>query len=169
MAAIARRNIKVFFRDKGAVFFSLMSVFIIIGLYVLFLSNTLATNMQGVKGIDFLRDSWVMAGILAVVSLATTLGAFGIVVDDRVTKRLKDFYSSPIKRSDLAGGYILSALVIGIIMSLITFAAAEALHCIFRRGAAAGCQCYQGNWINIAVGSLQQFNGFFNCFVYKKP
>ena len=41
MLAIARRNVKLFFRDKGGVFFSLMSVFIVLGLYALFLKSTI--------------------------------------------------------------------------------------------------------------------------------
>ena len=34
MLAFANRNLKVFFRDKTAVFFSLLAVFIVLGLYV---------------------------------------------------------------------------------------------------------------------------------------
>ena len=36
MSSFAIRNLKVFFRDKSAVFFSLLSVFIIVGMYALF-------------------------------------------------------------------------------------------------------------------------------------
>jgi multidrug/hemolysin transport system permease protein len=43
-----------------------------------------------------------------------------------VKKIDKDFYSSPIKKSTLTKGYLGSALLIGIIMSLITFAVSEA-------------------------------------------
>jgi hypothetical protein len=34
------RNLKVFFKDRTAVFFSLLAVFIIIGLYALFLETS---------------------------------------------------------------------------------------------------------------------------------
>lgn len=36
MINLAVRNLKIFFRDKSSVFFSFLSVIIIIGLYVLF-------------------------------------------------------------------------------------------------------------------------------------
>jgi multidrug/hemolysin transport system permease protein len=39
MRAFTVRNLKVFFRDKSSVFFSLLSAIIIIGLYVLFLGD----------------------------------------------------------------------------------------------------------------------------------
>jgi multidrug/hemolysin transport system permease protein len=45
-----------------------------------------------------------MAGILSVTSITTTMGALGIMVDDRSKKILNDFYSAPIKRSYIACG-----------------------------------------------------------------
>lgn len=125
MLQIARRNIKVFFRDRSSVFFSLMAVFIIIGLYAVFLGDNLKKGFEGLPGVDFLLNSWVMAGILSVTAVTTTMGAFGIMVEDRTRKISKDFFSSPLKRSSLAAGYILSSVVIGILMSLLTFVVAE--------------------------------------------
>jgi len=121
----AMRNLKVFFRDRASVFFSLLSAFIIIGLYVLFLGDMLTGNMKEISGARFLMDSWIMAGLLSVTSITTTMGAFGIMVEDKAKKISKDFSASPIKRSSLAGGYILSSFVIGLIMTLITFVLAE--------------------------------------------
>ncbi|MNP09041.1 ABC-2 family transporter protein [compost metagenome] len=54
---------------------------------------------------------------MAVTSVTTTMGAFGTLVSDREKKINKDFNSSPIRRSSIAGGYVLSAFVIGCIMS----------------------------------------------------
>ena len=122
----ASRNLKMFFRDRAAVFFSLLAAFIIIGLYILFLGDMLSKGMQAVPGARFLMDSWIMAGLLSVTSVTTTMGAFGIMVRDQEKKTSKDFTSSPVKRSTLAAGYILSAFVIGLIMTLITFVLAEA-------------------------------------------
>jgi multidrug/hemolysin transport system permease protein len=123
---LAARNLKVFFRDRASVFFSLLSVFIIIGLYVLFLGNVLTSGMSNFKGnVRFLMDSWIMAGLLAVTSLTTTMGAYGIMIEDKTKKVLKDFTASPVRRSALVGGYILSSFIIGVIMSVITFVLAE--------------------------------------------
>jgi multidrug/hemolysin transport system permease protein len=70
-------------------------------------------------------DNWVMAGLLAVTSVTTTMGAFNIMVNDKTQKIIKDFYSSPASRKSLAGGYVLSAFVIGLIMSIVTLIFAE--------------------------------------------
>ncbi|HWQ57917.1 MAG TPA: ABC transporter permease, partial [Clostridia bacterium] len=123
---ITVRNLKLFFRDKTAVFFSLLAVFIIIGLYVLFLGNMLTTGSDWLgDGARFIMDSWIMAGLLAVTSLTTTMGAYGIMIEDRTKKVLKDFTASPVRRSVLVGGYVTSAFIIGVIMSVITFILAE--------------------------------------------
>jgi multidrug/hemolysin transport system permease protein len=109
----------VFIRDRLAIFFSFLSVLIIFALYTLFLNNAWASALpDNVVGGQALMDGWLMAGILAVVSFTTTLGAFGTMVDDKAKKIYKDFSSSPLKRSSLVGGYIISAYLIGIIMSL---------------------------------------------------
>lgn len=119
------RNLKVFFKDKAAVFFSMLAVFIIIGLYALFLGDVWLDSMPGLPGVRFLMDSWIAAGLLAVSSVTTTMGAFGAMVEDRTRKINKDFAASPIKSSSLVGGYVCSAVVIGVIMSLVTLVLAE--------------------------------------------
>lgn len=125
MKHFAIRNLKLFFRDKSAVFFSLLSVFIIIGLYVLFLGDMMVNNMTEIKDARFLMDSWIMAGLLGITSMTTTMGAFGVMVDDRAKKIAKDFFTSPLKRSSVAGGYIVSTLIIGVLMSLVALVLAE--------------------------------------------
>jgi multidrug/hemolysin transport system permease protein len=125
MRAFAVRNLRLFFRDRTSVFFSLLSAFIIIGLYVLFLGDVWTGSLKDMSGVRFLMDSWIMAGLLAVTSMTTTMGAFGIMIDDRAKKISKDFYSSPIKRSSLTSGYIIGSYIIGVIMTLITLLLAE--------------------------------------------
>lgn len=126
MFNLAVRNLKIFFRQKSTVFFSLLGVFIIIGIYVLFLGDVWLDYIpEGLLGAENLMKNWIIAGIVSVASITTTMGAFAIMVEDRVQKNSKDFYSAPIKRSKIVGGYILSAFVVGIIMSFITFVIGE--------------------------------------------
>lgn len=127
MIKIAQRNLKIFFRDKSAVFFSLLASFIIIGLYVLFLGDVWASNFkQAGVNVREVMDNWIMAGLLAVTTVTTTMGAFDVMVSDKTKKINKDFLSSPVSRRSLAGGYVLSAFLIGLIMSMVTLVLAEA-------------------------------------------
>jgi multidrug/hemolysin transport system permease protein len=124
---LIKRNLKLFFRDRTSVFFSFLAVFIIIGLYVLFLGNMMVNSFKDVLGNNarFIINSWIMAGILSVVSITTTMGAFGIMVEDKTKKILKDFLSAPFKRSQLAVGYVISSFIIGVIMSIAALIIAE--------------------------------------------
>jgi multidrug/hemolysin transport system permease protein len=125
MMAFAKRNILLYFRDKMTVFFSLLAVIILIALYVLFLGDMTAKGLPDFPAKKALLTSWIIAGILAVTTMTTTLGSFGILVEDRANKTYMDFYSSPISRSKLVGGYIISALVVGFIMCMFTLIASN--------------------------------------------
>ncbi|MGE0003389.1 MAG: ABC transporter permease [Candidatus Izemoplasmatales bacterium] len=124
---MVKRNLRSYFRDTSNVFFSMLGVIIIIGLYMTFLGNMITGVVSDLAGDQarFLMDSWIMGGVVAASTVTTTLGAFGIMVDDREKKTVRDFLSSPMKRSSLVLSYILSAMVIGLFMSLFTFVLAE--------------------------------------------
>jgi len=125
MIRFASRCLKIFFRDKSAVFFSLLAVFIIIGLYALFLGDVWVSSLAGFTGVRYMMDSWIMAGILAVTSVTTTMGALSIMVEDKSKKLVKDFRSSPVRQGSIAGGYILGSISVGIVLSLVTLVLAE--------------------------------------------
>lgn len=126
MLNLAKRNFLVYIKDKGAVAFSLLGVFVIIGLYMLFLGDViLSEEVKSIEGIDLMMDGWVLAGIVAVASITTSMGAFGIMVTDQVHKQEKDIFSAPIARWKITGGYILGAAFTGIIMSLLAFTVSE--------------------------------------------
>jgi len=135
IAMMIKRNLRIFFRDRASVFFSLLGVIIIIGLYVLFLGNLVSGGLENNPAIGdnarFLMDSWIMGGVLAAASITTCMGAFGIMIDDTAKHIIKDFQIAPIRRSDLVLSYILSAIIIGLVMSFITFVLAEAYIVIY--------------------------------------
>lgn len=126
MTVLIKRNLKLFFRDKSAVLFSLLAIFIIISLYAVFLGDVwLEDSIKGIKNANALMNTWLVAGLLSVASVTTTLGAFGVMIDDKVKKIDKDFNSAPIKSSQITIGYIGSAFLIGVIMSIITIFASQ--------------------------------------------
>jgi multidrug/hemolysin transport system permease protein len=127
MINLIKRNLKLFFRDRVSVFFSLLSVLIIIGLYVLFLGDMMASGLEDLLGNNarFTVNTWVMAGILSVVSMTATMGAFHTMIEDKTKKISKDFLSAPLKRSQIVGGYFISSYIIGIIMSITALIIAE--------------------------------------------
>lgn len=119
------RNLKLYLRDRAAVFFSFLSVIIILAMYILFLgkmqSNFLAADFGIGDQKDWLVASWIMAGILMVSTVTIPLGAVGKLIDDRTNGILNDFYASPVNRNILALSYLISAWVIGFIMVMANF------------------------------------------------
>ena len=121
-----KRNIMLFFRDRTAVLLSLIAVFIVIILYVLFLGDVwLDNSMDNIDDPGLLMNSWIVAGLLTIASITTTMGAFNVMVDDKIKKIDKDFYSSPLKRNRITLGYIGSAFLVGVIMTLVTIVLAQ--------------------------------------------
>ena len=127
---LASRNMKVYLRDRTAVFFSMLSVFIIIGLYAVFLGSTTVRSLESsvgkdVEGVRWVVDSWIMAGILIVNSITVTLGVFGTMIDDESRKRMNGFLVAPISRSKLVIGYLVAAIAVGILLSVLALVLAE--------------------------------------------
>lgn len=64
MSAMVKRNLKIYFRDKASVFFSMLSVIIIFALYILFIGDSVnsglkvsATSQSLDAGLDASRDA----------------------------------------------------------------------------------------------------------------
>ena len=57
MITLARRNLKLFFRDRTAVFFSLLSVLVLLGLYVFFLGDVMLADFSSVEGVKVVLGS----------------------------------------------------------------------------------------------------------------
>ncbi len=125
--ALVKRNLKLYFRDKASIFFSMLGVLLIILVYVLFLGNMVSGIADSFSDGNsrFFMDSWIMAGVIASTTMTTALAGFGTMIDDRAKKIVYDFHSSPIPRSTLVLSYILSSVTVALIMSLLTLALAQ--------------------------------------------
>ena len=119
---LVKRNLLLFFRDRANVFFSLLAVFIIIGLYVLFLGNSMELDLRDKLGFDSDKISVVMAsvtlaGMVAVTSVTSCLGALSVSVADKQSAA-KDFMTSPVSRRQITMSYALGSGAIGLIMTI---------------------------------------------------
>jgi ABC-2 type transporter. len=121
MILFTTRNLKIFLRDKVSVFMSLLAVFIVFGLHVLFLGDVYTDGFSSITNARELIDTNAMAGLLGIASVSPVMGVLGIMISDKAGKISKDFYSSPMKHWKMATGYVFSSFVIGYIMSIITF------------------------------------------------
>ena len=134
-----KRNVLVFLRDYGAVFFSLLSMLIILLLMVVFLGKMNTENVlwvlseygglrdaaQDEKNAEYLIQMWTLSGILAVNTVTVSLTVMQTMIRDEVKGQLASFYVAPVKRSRIALGYILAAWAIGSYMSFLTLLIGE--------------------------------------------
>lgn len=125
--ALSIRNLRLFVRDKALVFFSFLSVIIILGLYVLFLGDIQVQNIRSmiqmdIPEIDALVYAWMLPGLIAVASITLSLGNMSRLVDDAQGENLNDFLVSPLKRTQLILSYLISSIIITSFISVCMFA-----------------------------------------------
>ena len=131
--AMTKRNCLCYFRDRASVFFSLMGVLIVILLYLIFLKDMLVDSFLNElpDGTDSAQvrqmvDAWVLAGILAIVSVTTSAGSLQTMIHDKVSGKYRDSMMTALTSARISAAYVLSTFLVGQIMSLITFAIAIA-------------------------------------------
>ncbi len=119
MLRFTYRTLKVFFRDRVNVFFSLMAVAITVGIYILFLRDVwLKYAAGGLENGEELMDAWLMGGMLSIIPVTSVLGAFSVLVDDRQRGIDRDLICSPLSGFARTGGYLLAVFSVGLLISL---------------------------------------------------
>lgn len=134
--SLTKRNCLVFLRDRAAVFFSLLAMFIVLMLMAVFLGNMNEDNVillleeyGGVRDASLdaehareLIQYWTLAGLLVVNALTVTISVIGNRVTDISEGKLASFYSAPVSRNIIALSYVASAVLIGIFLCTLTLA-----------------------------------------------
>ncbi|MCQ2498329.1 MAG: ABC transporter permease [Lachnospiraceae bacterium] len=126
---LIRRNMLVYFKDRAAVVFSLLSSIIIFMLYVLFLKDNYVDSiadalgsLQGMvdpKDTDALVNMILLVGIIGCAMITVPYNCLMTIVSDREKNVDYDILATPLKRWQVIMGYFLAATFSAIIMSLI--------------------------------------------------
>lgn len=136
---MVRRNLRIYYRNRGSVFFSLLTCIIVIVLMVVFLGDmnvdsiTNILNEYGGKRDSAVDDAnalalilnWITAGIVIVNSITVTFTVIGNMIEDEEEHRLISFYVSPLKRSTFVFSYVISGFIMGAVMCILTVLLAE--------------------------------------------
>ncbi|MGG2107786.1 ABC transporter permease [Lysinibacillus pakistanensis] len=127
--SLVQRNNKVFRRDKTQVFYSLLSVIIVIVLYAVFLQkmqvDAIEQMTEATPELITMVNEWLVAGLLSMIAVTTTLAAYGIAVQDLESKAQADFLTAPISRATIQFSYVFNAFIIGCIFSFIALIGCE--------------------------------------------
>ena len=132
--ALVKRNVKLFFKDKGMFFTSLVTPAILLVLYVTFLGNVYRDSFLSafpagieISGdlIDSLVGSQLISSILAVSCVTVAFCSNLLMVQDRANGTVKDLTIAPVKSSVLSMSYyfatLFSTLIICIIAAVVCF------------------------------------------------
>ncbi len=148
LTALIKRNTKLYFKDKGMFFTSLITPFILLVLYSTFLSNVYedsfrsALEAAGATVSDTLIGGCVggqlASSLLAVCCVTVAFCSNFLMVQDKVTGARQDLTMAPVGRGTLALGYYIANLLSTLLVCL---------------GAAAICLLYlsQVGWYLTAV------------------
>ncbi len=132
LRAMILRDVKLFFKDKGMFFTSLVTPMILLVLYVTFLGKTYTDSFQsavpeGVLTADDLIAATVggelISSILAVCCVTVAFCSNMLMVQDKMSGARNDLLVAPVKRSVLAISYYIATVFSSLIVCFVAFGA----------------------------------------------
>ncbi|MEZ3421711.1 MAG: ABC transporter permease, partial [Eubacterium sp.] len=120
LCLLIKRNVKLFFKDKGMFFTSLITPVILLVLYATFLKNVynnafLSSVPNGFRISDQITDGFVgsqlISSILAVSCVTVAFCSNMLMVQDKANGSIRDLTITPLKHSTLAISYYAATLI----------------------------------------------------------
>lgn len=128
LSALIKRNIKLYFRDKGMFFSSLITPIILLILFVTFLGSIYrdsfasALSAAGINADAVLIDGCVggqlISSLLAVTCITVAFCSNLIMIKDKTCGARRDLTVSPLHLSTLGFSYYLASLISTLIINL---------------------------------------------------
>lgn len=131
IGSLINRNIKMFFKDKGLLFTSLITPMILLVLYATFLGNVYEDSFRQVLSaiapnlkisnslINGCVGGQLFSSLLAVCTVTVTFCSNMLMVQDKINGSINDLTITPAKGSFLAIGYYVATFVTTLIICII--------------------------------------------------
>ncbi len=145
---LVKRNMKIYLRDRSAVFFSLLSMIIALGLMLFFLGdmsvNAISDALAALPGRDAETDQknarllimlWTCAGIVAINAPTVTLAVYSNMIRDKMDGKFGSICTAPVSRLAITASYVAAAWICSVIICALTLALSE-IYCIMQGGEA---------------------------------
>ena len=133
---LTKRNMLVYFKDRQAILFSLLTSIIIFGLYLLFLRNTfteaisqtLATEplIQALvqnEDLETFTNMKLLVGIIGSAVITVPFSCLATVTHDRENKVDQDMLATPVRRGQIVLAYFTASSLSAIIMTSVILTA----------------------------------------------
>ncbi len=131
--ALVKRNTKLFFKDKGVFFPSLITPLILLFLFVAFLGNVYRDSIRSVAEIsgigieeqlvESIASGWLISSLVAVCAVTIAFTANIVMVQDKVQGQLDDLLIAPVKRSTVALAYFVSTYLVTLLVCTVALLA----------------------------------------------
>lgn len=127
LSMLIRRNCRLFFKDKGMFFTSLITPAILLVLYITFLGDTYRSSFESelppfLPNMDALLDGFVggqlFSSLLSVCCVTVAFCCNLLMVQDKVSGARRDLTMSPVKNSTLALGYYIATVISTLLVCL---------------------------------------------------
>ena len=127
---MTKRNIKLFFKDKGMFFASLITPLILLVLYATFLGKVYKDSFTSsmpetldvsVRIIDGVIAGQLTSSILAVSCVTVSFCSNMIMVNDKATKVINDYKITPVKSYMISLSYYIATLISTLIIVYVAF------------------------------------------------
>lgn len=126
---MVKRNIKLFFKDKGAFFSTMITPLILLVLYVSFLANVYKQSYAEVlppdvpeKLLNALVGGQLTSSLLSVVCVTVAFCSNMIMVADKVSGARNDMNITPVSRTKVALSYYIATVCATLIICLTAMA-----------------------------------------------
>lgn len=128
---LVRRNIKLYFKDKGMFFSSLITPMILLVLYVTFLGNVYRDSFNSALPaaleidkslINATVGGQLISSLLAVCCVTVAFCANLLMVQDKVSGAVRDIKVSPVSGTVVAAGYFCASAISTLIITFSTLA-----------------------------------------------
>ncbi len=127
--ALLKRNIKLFFKDKGLFFTSLITPLILLVLYATFLANVYRDSLNSIfeqmgvtlseSVINGVIGGQLTSSLLSVSCITVSFCSNMLLVQDKVSGARNDLLLAPLKRSVLAFSYFSATFISTLIICFI--------------------------------------------------
>lgn len=132
LLSLTRRHSRLFFKDRGMFFSSLITPMILLLLFVTFLGNVYRDSFrmavpEGMVVPEALMEGfvggWLFSSLLAVCCVTVAFCSNLLIVQDKVTGARTDLTIAPVRRSTLALSYFLSTFLTTLLICGVAMAA----------------------------------------------
>lgn len=126
---LIKRNCKLFFKDKGMFFCSLITPIILLILYITFLGNTFKNSYKSFldfgieipeKIINGLAGGQLFSSLVSVCSVTVAFCSNMLMVQDKITGARNDLLITPLKKSELAISYYIATFIDTFLICLVS-------------------------------------------------